>query len=225
MIDRLQPKSLYYYSASMWKLFWNSNWWSVIGIIMGRTVLFKTKLGAAFWSRRLMDLWTIKEVVMDDVYRLNWIKIKKGDVVIDIGAATGDFSIIAARRGAVVYAYEPDPDRLELLGMNMLQNRVNSISVGGFAAESLDDIFDKRKIRSCKLLKVDCEGCEYRIFSRASKKTLKKISNLAMEVHLFDSNMQRDFSDLKSKLINNDFEITVLDNQVHRNVKYLFASK
>jgi predicted RNA methylase len=225
MTDRLRPKSLYYYLTSGWNLLWNSNWWSAVGIMSGKTILFKTKLGVTFWSRRWMDLWTVKEVVIDDVYRFNNIGVQAKDVVIDIGAATGDFSIFAAKKGAVVYAYEPDRDRLELLDMNIKQNNANSVRVRNFGAKSLDDVIGMEKIKSCKFLKVDCEGGEYEIFNHASRKTLKKILNIAMEIHLFNRDMQRGFSDLKSKLVENGFKLTELDNQVHEDTKYLFANK
>lgn len=44
------------------------------------------------------------------------VTVKKGDVVLDVGAWIGDFSAYAASKGAVAYAFEPVTELFELLG-------------------------------------------------------------------------------------------------------------
>lgn len=46
---------------------------------------------------------------------------------------------------------------------------------------SLDRIFSENKIKTCHLLKLDCEGAEYDILFAAPKNTLEKINNIVME--------------------------------------------
>jgi FkbM family methyltransferase len=54
-----------------------------------------------------------------------WAKmIKPGTTVLDVGAYTGLYSIIAALRGAKVIAFEPMPANRWRLGVNMLRNKV-----------------------------------------------------------------------------------------------------
>lgn len=48
---------------------------------------------------------------------------------------------------------------------------------------TLKDAFDKNKIKSCDILKMDCEGAEYEIFYSASKETLERIKEIRMEYH------------------------------------------
>lgn len=48
--------------------------------------------------------------------------ILPGQVVIDIGAHIGGFSVMAASMGARVYAFEPDPRNLEMLRANIARN-------------------------------------------------------------------------------------------------------
>lgn len=48
--------------------------------------------------------------------------VKAGDVVVDVGANLGWFTIYAARRGAYVYAFEPCPEVFGLLKRNVEQN-------------------------------------------------------------------------------------------------------
>lgn len=61
-----------------------------------------------------------------------WAKmIKPGALVLDVGAYTGIFSIIAAKRGAKVIAFEPMPANHWRLGVNVKRNkvRVEALSV------------------------------------------------------------------------------------------------
>ncbi len=59
-----------------------------------------------------------QEVWLMDLYE-KYYAIKSGDTVIDIGASIGAFSVLAASRGASVYAYEPTPRSFELLKQNV----------------------------------------------------------------------------------------------------------
>lgn len=55
-----------------------------------------------------------------------WARMIKPDTtVLDIGAYTGLYSIIAARRGARVIAFEPMPANRWRLGVNMKRNKVD----------------------------------------------------------------------------------------------------
>lgn len=141
----------------------------------------------------------------------------KGDIVIDIGAHIGVFSIECAIRGAVVYAFEPDPENYEILVRNIDANNFRHIitpvrkavsNTNGIYSLYLDrlnygshslikkyvdhlsgdkvdvevlsidvilDMFEK-----VKLVKLDCEGAEYRILKGAD---LGKVERITMELH------------------------------------------
>ena len=62
------------------------------------------------------------------------IMIHPGDVVIDAGAWAGDFSAYAAKKGAVVYAFEPAPSTIALLKQtiqyNNLGDKINIVESG-----------------------------------------------------------------------------------------------
>lgn len=51
--------------------------------------------------------------------------IKAGDVIVDVGANIGWYTIYAARRGAYVYAFEPCPEVFGLLKKNVEQNSLS----------------------------------------------------------------------------------------------------
>lgn len=58
--------------------------------------------------------------------------IKKGDVIFDIGANIGYYTVLASKlvdlKGKV-YAFEPDPDNLKLLEKNILLNKCSNVVV------------------------------------------------------------------------------------------------
>lgn len=53
------------------------------------------------------------------------VTVKKGDVVVDVGAWIGDFSAYACSKGAVAYAFEPVKNTFELLEQTAILNNVN----------------------------------------------------------------------------------------------------
>lgn len=64
------------------------------------------------------DLNGVSESCIFEDYTNN-ISIKAGDVVYDLGSCIGDFAILAAHRGAKVYAFEPDKNNFEILIKNI----------------------------------------------------------------------------------------------------------
>lgn len=78
-------------------------------------------------------------VVMDEtfilkIYTPKNMGIKNEDIVIDIGAHVGDFSLFSVLNGAKeVYAYEPDPNTYALLVNNIKLNNIKNIIPINFA--------------------------------------------------------------------------------------------
>ena len=68
------------------------------------------------------DMGTMREVVIDDCYRLNGRQFTKDDMIIDIGANVGFFSGMVLENGAgLVLAVEPSPDNFAALSRNLYQ--------------------------------------------------------------------------------------------------------
>lgn len=82
-----------------------------------------------FYVRTIMDIWIIKETILDRQYERASVYIQNGWRVIDIGAGFGDFAIDIAIRNpeCVVFAYEPLPESLNLLIRNQTLNKVKNI--------------------------------------------------------------------------------------------------
>lgn len=177
-----------------------------------------------------MDLWTLKEVIADDVYQLknfvaNNVEVEGGrrDVLIDIGASIGDFAVLAEKaKFKKIVAYEPDKDRTNLCKKNLKLNKCTRVELFTKEAKSLDEIFKTHQLKHCDFLKIDCEGYEYQILKK-SNKSIKKVRFIAMEAHLFNKSMLRNFNWLKKMLQQNGFSISIIPNPVHQNICYLFA--
>ena len=86
------------------------------------------------------DLSAIAETgVLEDYQMLSSFKIKPGDIVFDIGAHIGSFSVYAANKGAKVYAFEPNKENyqrlLENIQMNGYQNMIKVYNHGIYNKE------------------------------------------------------------------------------------------
>ena len=114
--------------------------------------------------------------------------LTSGDIVIDVGGFIGDTALIFSKKGAKVYAFEPQEDAFFCMEYNVFKNSTNifaineavgngdSVSVNQDALDGnpgtrtiksdengkksirLDDYF--AKFPSIDLIKIDCEGYE-----------------------------------------------------------------
>lgn len=217
--------ALKYYLSSIPSLINNFNFWSFAIIFFKKPILIKTSKKINLYVNNLMDIWTIKEVVVDQCYE-KFRNVKKNDVVIDIGASIGDFSILSSKKRAKkIYTIEMNKKLVEIMKKNIKLNNVKNIIVINKKIDSLNEIFSYYKIKKCDFLKIDCEGCEYQIFKKISFSNLKKIKYIALEIHLFNDRMKKEFKDLKNLFIKNKFKIKEIDNPVHSYLKFLFAKK
>lgn len=82
-----------------------------------------------FLVRSAMDIWSIKETILDEFYTKYGVPVQDGWIVIDIGAGIGDFSIYVAhgRPDVKIYAFEPFPGSYELLTGNLDQNNIENV--------------------------------------------------------------------------------------------------
>ncbi|MBA3292768.1 MAG: FkbM family methyltransferase [Geodermatophilaceae bacterium] len=82
--------------------------------------------GTKMQARGFMELWSIKETLLDDFYGRHGLAVQPGWTIIDIGCATGEFVVHALQRGAgVVVAVDPALASLDLLQTNL---RLNGLS-------------------------------------------------------------------------------------------------
>jgi len=151
----LIKSAIKYYLKSIPTLINNFNWWVFPLLIFKKPILVRIKNNPNFYVSNLMDIWTLKEVVVDKQYEKDR-KIANDDVVIDVGAAIGDFSVYAAKRAKKVIVYECDDERVFLMKKNLSLNAKTNIILKHKKAISLKQIMDG--INKCDFLKIDCEG-------------------------------------------------------------------
>jgi FkbM family methyltransferase len=147
-----------------------------------------TKNGEKYYVSKFIDC--VRQVQEDYLFD----DIKKDDIVIDIGANIGGFSIPASKKARHVYAIEPMTT--EMLRENIRLNNVENITVldlalGNGAANKIEwggrskiiktkTLADIKNIcGGCDFIKIDCEGGEWEI--RAEE--LENIRRIEMEVH------------------------------------------
>jgi len=213
-----------YYLKSIPTLVFNTNFWVIPIVLIKQPILLKTSKKFNFYVNSLLSIWTVKEVVLDCCYE-SFNKLKKGNVVIDVGASIGDFSILASRKASKVYGIEMKEELVKLFKKNIIINQAKKIKIINQRLISLDRLFYQYKISRCDFLKIDCEGSEYEIFKNTSPETLKKIKYITFEIHLFDNKMKKNYLWLKKFLLKNKFILKELDNSVHDYIKFLFCKK
>ena len=70
---------------------------------------------------------TLHEIFVDKLYFQEVVSILPGDIVLDVGANIGVFTLFAAKQGAQVYAYEPVPPTFEVLQHNIHLHRLDGV--------------------------------------------------------------------------------------------------
>lgn len=129
--------------------------------------------------------------------------IKPGDVVLDIGASMGYFSMLAGSLGAMVYAFEPTKINFNYLCQNVILNEyesrvfphecaaysknhivrmpVNASPVNACWANgvNLDDWLEQQGITKVDFVKIDTDGSEPHVL-KGLERTIKNNPNLKM---------------------------------------------
>lgn len=145
----------------------------------------------------------------------SFLPVKEKEVV-DIGANIGDSSIYFANRGAkYVIAVEPDRISYDYAVKNTSENGYSDTiklilaacgSKDKFASENELQFLTlktlmKKYCSNPRILKVDCEGCEYDLILNSSIDDLSKFSHIQIEYHF-------GYQNLKSRLEECGFEVS-----------------
>lgn len=191
---KIRISRLFYYINTLFKLFDNMRpsyrmkFVQDILIPSGyRQIYFKN--GIVFKMKTLLDILTLKEVVLDDEYQNYGVRVSGTDrVIVDIGAGFGDFSIMIAKKfpRAKIFAFEPDPSYFSLLKQNITLNFVKNVYPIKASVHYLKQVISSPRI---DFLKMDCEGCEFGIIIDKDIERLKKIKKIILEYHESGENM------------------------------------
>jgi len=158
--------------------------------------------------------------------------LQSPQVVVDLGANRGVFTMLAACFAKQVLAIETRQDFREVILHNAIINKLNNIDIetvfvgtGGAYEKSSSrfedflSILDRYDIATIDILKIDIEGSEFGLF--ANPDWLSRVNRLCMEVHPRFGNV----SDLVIPLQKEGFKLAFADvnlQQVTQNDKFEF---
>lgn len=106
------------------------NWYQIPLTLFnsGKKVVLQLKTGEQFTISHLLDALTIKEIFLDQDYKVN---LSNPEVIIDIGANIGTFSILQAKKHPQcnIYAFEPAKATNKLLKTNLRLNGIKNVII------------------------------------------------------------------------------------------------
>lgn len=131
-------------------------------------------------------LHMVDEIFFKNVYNPIDFPIKNNDIVVDIGANIGVFTLFAARRTQrTVYAFEPFPKNVEFINRNIHNNGLHNTKVYCVAVSD--------KIGSSKLFLSEISG-GHLLFDHNNDGKLEKYANVptvTLQSIMDDNNLER----------------------------------
>jgi FkbM family methyltransferase len=108
----------------------------------------EANLNIKFYCPNNMSLWRAKTLFTKEPDTIEWIKsFSKDEILYDIGANVGMYSIYAAAKNVRVYAFEPESQNYATLNhniyLNALQDKVNAYNIALSDASCIGDLFIK----------------------------------------------------------------------------------
>jgi FkbM family methyltransferase len=133
-----------YYAGSIPRLLAGMQPWPRVLAIFLRTAgpgpytVTLRRSGLRFTARSAMDLWSIKETLLDRFYERYGASVQPGWTVVDIGGGLGDYAIFAAAEQPTcrVHTIEPTPESFALLEHNLAANQLTNVQAHSFAVWS-----------------------------------------------------------------------------------------
>ncbi len=108
-------------------------WYTSVGAaIPGRSVLTVSALGV--WVQVRPRTNDIDLFVHHEPLTASWFQVRPGDVVVDVGAHIGRYTLPAARFASRVISLEPDPENFALLEANVRLNGFRNVTLLRIAA-------------------------------------------------------------------------------------------
>lgn len=156
------------------------------GFLHGKSLVYSFWNGAKIKIRPASSDWFIvNEVLVCNSYDSSDVAVAKGDVVVDVGAHLGAFSVFAGRRGARVFAFEPAPENFVLLNENIALNGL--LNVATFNA-AIANASGRAKFY------MGLDACAYSLYAAADKTKAVDVPTISLQ-NVMDQNriVQIDF--------------------------------
>lgn len=163
-----------------------------------------------FSDEKDCSFYSFNEIFIKKIYDDKLVRIYEGDIVVDIGANYGFFSLYSEGfNPSKTICIEPSKRISSFLNNNVSHSEVLEFAVGGSSsfqrfkeiphssASSLisddgdyqvevvgiNDLLSRMNLKQIDFLKIDCEGSEKQIFENITYDTINKINKIVVEFH------------------------------------------
>ena len=126
----------------------------------------------------------LREIYFEKIY--NFFKISEKDVVYDLGAGAGEYSILCAKNGAECLTFELRKEAYDLMNKNIKLNRFqNKIKtyLGKIDDKNNLDLYLRTTKRVPTMIKIDVEGDEMKVLVGSRKILKKHHPKIILETH------------------------------------------
>lgn len=84
--------------------------------------------GLVFLTPNQHCAWRVETLYTKEPDTIEWIgKMKPGETLFDVGACMGGYSLLAAKKGVIVHAFEPESQNFALLCRNIAINKLGEL--------------------------------------------------------------------------------------------------
>lgn len=167
-------------------------------------------------------------------FREQYWNIKENDVVFDIGASYGAYTLAACSMGAFVFSFEPEPSVYPDLVANINLNKFDKCfhkNIGLWSATTtvdmkqyaphwapqtitsdyivttIDEIMNNNNIQKLDWIKIDVEGAEENVIHGGLMSINKFVPNMIIECHTFlNSDITKNIKTILTRLNKYNFE-------------------
>ncbi len=149
-------------------------------LLDGKRLYFKRRWSKARIRKTFNGLLKEQDPSCPHCYETGNFKVETGDVLVDIGAAEGNFALSAVEKASRIILFESNPEWIEALNATFepWKNKVTIVNkfVGEITDEectTLDDFFPQEE--KVSFLKIDVEGAESQLLKGCRRMLRDKV--------------------------------------------------
>jgi precorrin-6B methylase 2 len=163
------------------------------------------------WKNKKVQKYYNNLLIEQDIdsphrYEYSDFHVQKGDIVVDVGVAEGNFALSIIEEAKRVYLFEVDENWIDALKMTFAPWKEKVIIVNKYVSDTndnncirLDDFFKGEQIN---FLKADVEGAELQLLKGAK---IILSTQKSMKIAICTYHKQNDVENLNQMLMNYDF--------------------